>query len=133
MNRTFALMLCGIALTSLAAGAEARGRHGHSHSHFGVYFGAPLWHAPLWHAPPPYYRYDPYYYQPRTIIIEREPPVYIQRPPVSPAPAPATQTAPTAQVWFYCTDPAGYYPHVPQCSQPWVSVDPRTVQAAPGP
>ncbi len=128
MKNLSALILCGIVLGSLAVSAEARGRHGHSHSHLGIYFGAPLWRAPL-----PYYRYDPYYYQPRTIIIEREPQVYIQRPPSYTTAPPAAVTAPSAQVWFYCTDPAGYYPHVQQCTQPWVSVDPRTVQAAPAP
>lgn len=128
MKKITALIFCGVVLGSLTANAEARGRHGHSHSHFGVYLGAPVWRAPV-----PYYRYDPYYYQPRTVIIEREPPVYIQRQPTYTTAPAAPAAAPGAQVWFYCTDPAGYYPHVQQCTQPWVSVDPRTVQASPAP
>jgi hypothetical protein len=35
---------------------------------------------------------------------------------VSPPPAPA-QAAP--QYWYYCPNPAGYYPYVPQCSTDW--------------
>ncbi|MGR9090454.1 MAG: hypothetical protein ACU85U_07735 [Gammaproteobacteria bacterium] len=124
MNKSVTLILLTIMLSGLAASAEARGRHGRSHSHFDFYPGGPLW----W-GPGPYYRPQPYYYGPQTIIIEREPPVYIQRQPtysaVPPAPVPA------AQVWFYCPNPAGYYPHVPNCAQPWVSVDPRTVQTPP--
>lgn len=126
MNKTVALILFGIVLSGPAATAEARGRHGHSHSQFGFYIGGPQW----W-GPGPYYRYDPYYYGPRTIIIEREPPVYIQRQPAYSALPPAQTTAPGAALWYYCTDPAGYYPHVQNCTQPWVSVDPRTVQTPP--
>jgi hypothetical protein len=27
-----------------------------------------------------------------------------------------------AQTWYYCSDPAGYYPYVPQCSTGWQAV-----------
>jgi hypothetical protein len=26
------------------------------------------------------------------------------------------------QYWYYCPNPAGYYPYVPQCSTAWVTV-----------
>jgi hypothetical protein len=29
--------------------------------------------------------------------------------------------------WYYCIDPAGYFPHVSRCNRPWVVVDPATV------
>ena len=29
--------------------------------------------------------------------------------------------------WYYCTDPAGYYPYVQQCERPWVAVQPNAV------
>ena len=106
--------------------AAAHGRR--SRTHFDFYFGGPMW----WGGDPFYrpYRY-PYLYEPRTVIIEREPPVYIQRQPTVQQPA-APQTAPQpAQVWYYCTAPAGYYPYVQDCTQPWVSVDPRTVAPPP--
>lgn len=96
------------------------GRHhgGHFGSHFGLHFGAPL----FW-GPSPYYRRYPDYYEPRTVIIEREPPVYIQREPV--------QQAQAAPLWYYCPNPAGYYPHIASCSQQWVPVDPSSVPPAP--
>jgi len=34
-----------------------------------------------------------------------------------PAPAPAAP-----QTWYYCSNPAGYYPYVPQCSTEWQPV-----------
>ena len=38
---------------------------------------------------------------------------------VTPAPPP-----PPAPVWYYCTDPPGYYPIVPECTVPWLPVAP---------
>lgn len=56
--------------------------------------------------PAPVYPYpDPY-----------TPPVVAVAPPVAPAPAPA------AQNWYYCANPQGYYPYVPQCAVPWQAV-----------
>jgi hypothetical protein len=113
-----------ITLGALAPAAEAGdghwrhhgGWHGGHHSSFGFYFDDP-W---LW-APRLYYRpYPPVYYPSQTIIVEREPSVYVQRqPPVSPAP--------TAQLWYYCPSSAGYYPQVPSCPTQWVPVDPRSL------
>lgn len=96
-----------------------RSHHGHFGNHFGLHFGAPL----FW-GPSPYYRGYSDYYEPRTVIIEREPPVYIQREPVQ-------QQAQAAPLWYYCPNPAGYYPHIASCSQQWVPVDPRSVPPAP--
>ena len=42
-----------------------------------------------------------------------------------PAPAAAPQTSPGFNYWFYCTQPAGYFPYVKDCSQPWVTVVPQ--------
>lgn len=33
--------------------------------------------------------------------------------------------APAPQSWYYCTNPAGYYPYVTQCSVAWQSVPAR--------
>ena len=48
--------------------------------------------------------------------------------PATPAPAPAPaapQVAPQQpSYWYYCTEPAGYYPYVNQCSRPWIAVQP---------
>lgn len=99
-----------------------RGHRRHSSSHFNLHFGAPL----FWGRSPYYRRHRDYYYEPRTVIIEREPPVYIQRQPVQQA-----QQAQATQLWYYCPNPAGYYPHIASCSQQWVPVDPRTVPPTP--
>ena len=91
---------------------------GHNDVHLGFSFGNPL----FWGARPYYQDYAPVYYAPRTVIIEREPPVYMQRPVVAPAPP-----AQVAQLWYYCPSPAGYYPHIANCSQAWVPVDPSSL------
>ena len=135
-STTTVRVLLAVTLLACALSASARDGHGgggghdggghdhgrsnfHSnfHSGFGIYYNDPFW----W-GPGPYYQpyYRPYYYEPPTVIVERDPPVYVQRPTVAPAPAPAT-------VWYYCPSPAGYYPYVQSCSQQWVSVDPRSV------
>jgi hypothetical protein len=100
--------------------AHASGHWGHhGGAHFGLSFGDPFFWGPSYYQP----YYAPNYYSPPTVIIEREPPVYVQR-----APAPPTQVA---QLWYYCPSPAGYYPHVPNCTQPWVPVDPSSVPPGP--
>ena len=112
------LMLIALGLMGLWSvdAAAYRGHHGHVHTEFGVYLGDPFFWGP---------RPWPYYYDvPRTVIIEREPSVYIQQAPTVTAPAPAQPQTP---LWYWCPNPAGYYPHVPQCQQQWVPVDPRTL------
>ncbi len=99
---------------------------GRSHTSFGLYLGGPVYGDPFWN-PRPWGYYPPYYYEPapRTVIIEREPPVYIQRDPVVVNPQPSAPPAP--QLWYYCQKPAGYYPYVPQCEQQWIPVDPASL------
>lgn len=133
MKRLF-LTTLAIAVLALGVSAPALARHRH-HSSVGFYFGDPF----FWGGGPfyrPYYRPLPpyYYYEPPTVIIEREPPVYIQRQPAVPT-APAAPAAPAAQasnLWYYCPNPAGYYPYVPSCNQQWVPVNPNSVPPAPG-
>jgi hypothetical protein len=55
--------------------------------------------------------------------------------PVTPAPTwdaatvyfePEEQEAPeSAYYWYYCTDPAGYYPYVQNCGDAWMTVVPQ--------
>jgi len=58
--------------------------------------------------PPPVY--VPSY--PAPVVVEQPAPVYQEQP----------QTA--QQVWYYCQDPAGYYPYVKQCPHGWQPVSP---------
>ncbi len=109
-------------LAACAGTAAARGGHGHGHGSVGFYFNDPYW----WGPDPFFYPYRPYIYnQPPVIIEQRDPPVYVQRQLAAP-PAPAASS-----VWYYCQNPAGYYPYVQSCGQPWVSVDPRSVSPPP--
>jgi surface antigen len=60
-------------------------------------------------------------------------PVYPYPDPYTP---PGVALAPTAQVAYYCGNPAGYYPAVAQCFMPWQMVSlaaPAPVVAAPAP
>jgi len=143
MRKPISLAVAAILMSGLAADAAADRRHHHghhgNHGGHGYYFAAPLlWGAAL--RPYPYYYgygyggyrpygYGAYGYDAPTVIVEREPTVYVQRAPVAPVTQAATGPAP---LWFYCTDPAGYFPYVKHCSQPWISVDPSTVATAPG-
>jgi hypothetical protein len=119
MNSKLAnLALCAALGLAAAPAAEAHGRYRHHHPHggFGFYIGGPLYYGPWsWRGYPP-----PYWSEPRTVIIEREAPVYVQRQPVPPQ-------AQATTLWYYCPDPAGYYPHVPSCNVQWVPVDPATL------
>ena len=92
-----ASLLAGIALAAGvgATPAEARG-------FFAVGIGVPLF--------PPYYAYPP--------------PVVYAPPPVVYAPPPVVVQQPT-QYWYYCDNPAGYYPYVPSCPTPWRPVTPQ--------
>ena len=48
---------------------------------------------------------------------------YVQQPQAEVvAPQPSRRTA---SYWYYCTEPAGYYPYVQQCARPWIAVQPQ--------
>ena len=108
------------------------------HGNVGVYFG-PYWgsywgwpyaypYAYPYYSYPYYgypYRYDPYpYYDypddyPYPAYVP-QPRAYIER----------TPQAASTVYWYYCTDPAGYYPYVKDCSRPWKRVLPQDVAPA---
>jgi hypothetical protein len=70
-------------------------RFGHIHRFYPYAHGGLFFDvSPLWIAPVPYIG-------------------------VTPAPPP-----PPAPLWYYCTDPPGYYPTVPECMVPWTPVAP---------
>jgi hypothetical protein len=85
----------------------------------GIYLGGPAywgaWPYPYYGAYPDYY---PYY-------TPDAPTVYVE-PQQEAAPAPA-------YYWYYCTDPAGYYPYVQNCNKAWMTVVPPPEPAAPNP
>jgi hypothetical protein len=107
----------------------------------GLYFGG-LGFAWPWYGVP-YYDYGYPYpygypsYPSYPVYAQPDPVVYVQQPQGSvPADAPASTPAPAnmpAVSWFYCTDPAGYYPYVQNCSKAWMRVVPDPAQPPPGP
>jgi hypothetical protein len=60
----------------------------------------------------PYWDYPAYYYPP--VVVQPDPPVYIQQQPGS------------QQYWYYCPSARAYYPNVPTCPEPWVPVPATT-------
>jgi hypothetical protein len=88
--------------------SEARG-------HVFFRFDIPLWVGPGAWGPSPWWG-PPYYSYPAPPTLIQPPPVY--EPPAPPPQAPA--------YWYYCPNPQGYYPYVPQCPPGWMQVVPPT-------
>ena len=102
----------------------------HSSVNFGVSVGTgfyyPGYYNPYWYGPPVIYP-APVYSSP-PVVIQSQPPVYIERPA-------ATAEAPASAYWYYCAPTQSYYPYVNECSEAWqpVSPTPPTPQATPVP
>jgi hypothetical protein len=81
-----------------------------AHGHVGVVIGVPLG--------VPYYPryYSPYYYSPAPVVVApAAPPVYVEQ-------QGQTPQAQESGNWYYCSNPAGYYPYVRQCPEGWQQV-----------
>jgi len=97
-----------------------------------VYLGGP-WYWGTW----PYAWYDPYpytyaypyrYYAPYPVYVPQDG-SYVEQAP-APAQSQGQEAAPApATYWYYCTEPAGYYPYVQNCTKPWMQVVPQSVPA----
>lgn len=84
---------------------------------WGLGYGAP-YHPYAYPYPGGY----PFVYAPVVINSTPIPQTYIQQEPVAEA---VVQAAPTINYWYYCTQPAGYFPYVQNCNQPWMKVIPQ--------
>jgi hypothetical protein len=76
----------------------------------------------IWYAySAPVYPYPDPFIPPVVMVQTPQPPVYVEQTPsaqvVQQAPAPTG-----TQFWYYCTNPKGYYPYVPNCSVDWQKV-----------
>lgn len=107
----------------------------HASSHFVAHRGymhhgwahRPGWH-PVFYGPWPWYY--PWYFGytvpvfPTTLYVEEPAPVqYMEmNPPVNP---PANLQS---NMWYYCSNPQGYYPYVQSCSTNWQQVPAQPVQ-----
>ena len=122
-------------------GRHYGGRHGgHYGGHYGGYYGgyygagiylgsSLLWGWP-WYGGYGYYPYYANYPYGGYAAYDPAPVVYVESdrpasPPAEAAPAPQN-------FWYYCTDPAGYYPYVKNCTVPWMQVVPTTPPAGAG-
>ncbi len=107
----------GLILMVLLTGvltSEARSRHHHHGSRGEVILG-PVW-TPWWgpYSYPYYYPYS-YGYREPAIVIERDPPAFIQE---------EEEEYEQEYYWYYCNDPKGYYPYVKRCPDGWKKVLP---------
>jgi hypothetical protein len=79
-----------------------------------VFIGiGPVWGPPIAYPYPYVYPAPPVIYPAPPVIIQQPPPIVVETPPL-----------PAPHYWYYCDDPRGYYPHVPQCPLGWVQVVP---------
>ena len=94
---------------------------------FGVWFGAYWWPAyyPYYGYGYPSYGYP--YYSAAPAYVDAGPQVYIQRDtgPIEGGVPPAAQNQ-GQYTYYYCSDPAGYYPQVANCNRPWTKVVPNS-------
>jgi hypothetical protein len=92
----------------------------------GVYYGGPgYWGWPYgWGAGYGYgYGYGyPYSYGYAPVVVNTTP---VPQTFIEQEAAPPVQTAPSANYWYYCNQPAGYFPHIQGCSHPWIKVIPQ--------
>jgi hypothetical protein len=90
--------------------------------------------------PEPIYPYPTYVPPPEVVVNEPPPPPpggYYPPPQGYPPPSggygpPPTGAPPPASYWYYCVNPPGYYPYIPNCAGPWKEV-PTTPPNLPSP
>ena len=118
MSKSFKSVVIAALIASMAispALADPRGYRGGGHGHGGgawgalglALFGTVVYLAAT--APPPPRYPAPVYVQPPVVVTQ-----------AAPAPAPATPE----YWWYYCAQPAGYYPYIQACPTGWTRVSP---------
>ena len=83
-----------------------------------------VWIHALWVRTPPY-GYAPAYTYPPVVAAPSAPSVVVQQQPRAALPPPPT---PSANYWYYCRKPDGYYPYVRNCPGGWLQVVPQPPQ-----
>jgi hypothetical protein len=130
MRKVFATAL-GAALLVTGLGTAAEAQHHDDHRR-----GDPHWHGDI-HA---FHDRDFSYWRGGHWFHGRRggqfgwwwvvgPTFYFYSQPVYPYPnpyvPPVASAAPPSGTWYYCANPQGYYPYVPQCGVPWQAVPAR--------
>ncbi len=122
------VMLAVLPGLALAHGPSPRPSHPRVHPRGSVNFGVsigtgyyspgyygPGYYSPYWYGPPVIYS-APVYTSP-PVVIQSQPPVYVERPT-------ATAEAPATAYWYYCASTKSYYPYVSECAEAWQRVPP---------
>jgi hypothetical protein len=114
------LMMVLLLIVGTIPVAFARGGPGGFHGGFhGGGFGHGGFHGGFhgWHGGHGGHFHHPHFHG--GIIVE-VPPLWIDPEPSYVAPAPSIGLTPEPPaIWYYCTDPPGYYPTVATCRVPW--------------
>lgn len=116
MRTLFLIGLTALAIVPALSDAHGPARH---HPRNRVYFGVGIGTGvyPGYWGGPPYYFGAPYYgapiYTTPPIVIQQQPPVYIEKPQAS-----------ATDYWYYCASSKTYYPYVNDCPEPWQRVSP---------
>ena len=118
-----AVAACGAVACTLAPAQKAEA-HG---LWVGVGIGAPGYYCGWGCAYPYAYGPYPYAYGPPGAVVVA-PPVVAGAPVPTPGylnpPPPPPGRPPNGSVWYFCSNPPGYYPQVPQCTMTWQQVQP---------
>jgi hypothetical protein len=70
-----------------------------------------------------YYPYGYYPYAAAPVVVQQAAPVYMEQGNTAPAqPQSAAPAGQSSNDWYYCRDPAGYYPYVRSCANGWQRV-----------
>ncbi len=119
VRRVLLLLAAGVAL-AVSPAAEARVHWSVGIGFPGYYDYGPGWYGGWWG--PSYAPYGGWY---PPVVVEREP-LVVQTLPPGPPPQ---------SYWYYCSNPAGYYPYVAECPGGWrpVPVTPPPPAPAPAP
>lgn len=130
LSRTLAITAFGVfAVCSSAAMAQGHSTAAYHGGHYAYHYGyRGGWYGPsvgVYVGVPAYGAWGyPYYpsavYDPSAAI-----PYPADAPAGSFAPPDAGQGAAPSSYWYYCANPAGYYPNVQQCSSGWMPVAPQ--------
>lgn len=104
-------------------GSGHGGPHGLPHGGYGYALGGAFVGGPwFWGLYDTWPFYDDYYFAPDAMVPNITPAYIEQR-------APGASPQPADAFWYYCDNPAGYYPYVQNCPAGWQRVRP---QAPPG-
>jgi hypothetical protein len=139
MNRCLlaiaALGLCTVATLANARPPHGGGRHAgppviHPGGGYRPFYPGyrpvyPGWRAGYWRPGPAYWSPWPYAWSAAVALPYTVAPLVLNTAPVAPV---VMQPAPdlhATSYWYYCTQPAGYFPYVQQCAQPWMKVVPQ--------